>query len=240
MSTPPSLFFAHAPFTQTAHTGARIPRSGAGLRPVWPVQIARANAQATIPLQTALPYRRAWSLEPSLPVPISNRLELLGELAGQAGARTRRTAARRRPHPRLQPSHSAPADASSLQRPARPAAARVLRSCCAKRRWRPASRCIAKLVCYNRSNTGPSGCQRGRGGAKLRCQPVRRGARGAQEPRRGSRRSAARSRPPAGGAAGSLGELGEETGRSAEDRKQLGALARLVGLALATPEQRQA
>ena len=35
-------------------------------------------------------------------------------------------------------------------------------------------------------------------------------------------------------------ELGEETGRSAEDRKQLGALARLVGLALATPEQRQA
>jgi len=35
-------------------------------------------------------------------------------------------------------------------------------------------------------------------------------------------------------------ELGEETGRSAEDRKQIGALARLVGLALATPKQRQA
>ena len=55
----PSLFFAHAPFTQTAHTGARIPRSGAGLRPVWDMQITRANAQATIPLQTALPCRRA-------------------------------------------------------------------------------------------------------------------------------------------------------------------------------------
>ena len=56
------------------------------------MQIARANAQATIPLQTALPYRRAWSLEPSLPVPISNRLDLLVELAEQAGARTSRTA----------------------------------------------------------------------------------------------------------------------------------------------------
>src|SRR2546426_12737919 len=86
-----SLFFAHAPFTQTAQTGARIPRSGAGLRPVWHMQLARANAQATIPLQTALPCRRAWSLEPSLPVPISNRLDLLVELAEQAGARTSRT-----------------------------------------------------------------------------------------------------------------------------------------------------
>src|SRR2546421_8557024 len=90
-ATTPSLSSAHPPFTQTAHTGARIPRSGAGLRPVWPVQIARANAQATIPLQTALPYRREWSLEPSLPVPISNRLDLLVELAEQTGARTSRT-----------------------------------------------------------------------------------------------------------------------------------------------------
>jgi len=52
------------------------------------MQIARANAQATIPLQTALPCRRAWSLEPSLPVPISSRLDLLVELP----ERTRRTA----------------------------------------------------------------------------------------------------------------------------------------------------
>src|SRR2546428_6536221 len=99
----PSLFFAHSPFTQTAQTGARIPRSGAGLRPVGHMQIARANAQATIPLQTALPYRRAWSLEPSLPVPISSRLDQLVELAEQAGARTGRTDPRRPPPARRSP-----------------------------------------------------------------------------------------------------------------------------------------